>query len=110
MKRFFDIFLILIFLLLIIPLLFLGSLFIVLFDGFPIFFQQQRVGLEGKDFKLLKFRTMTIQSGSEKGTFNIEDIISSAKTTVATTLGISAENIDDTHQPLKLVPALIWHM
>lgn len=71
MKRFFDVVFILIFLVLIIPLLFLGALFIALFSGFPVFFQQQRVGLAGKDFKLLKFRTMTTHSESEKGGFDI---------------------------------------
>lgn len=34
------------------------SLFIVLDDGLPVFFSQERVGFKGRPFRLIKFRTM----------------------------------------------------
>lgn len=49
-------------------LLFIG-LSVWLFSGGPIFFRQTRVGWRGRDFTLFKFRTMAIQSGTEKGSF-----------------------------------------
>lgn len=41
------------------PLLLVISLLILLIDGKPIFFVQDRPGLQGKLFKIYKFRTMT---------------------------------------------------
>ena len=38
------------------------SLLILIFDGTPILYSQLRVGLYGNEFKLYKFRTMSIQS------------------------------------------------
>lgn len=38
------------------------SLLIFIFDGTPILYSQLRVGLYGNEFKLYKFRTMSIQS------------------------------------------------
>ena len=38
------------------------SLLILIFDGTPILYSQLRVGLYGKEFKLYKFRTMSILS------------------------------------------------
>ena len=39
----------------------------------PVFFRQIRVGFGGRDFVLLKFRTMTVRAGSEKGAFDAGD-------------------------------------
>jgi len=39
----------------------------------PVLFRQKRVGLEGADFVLLKFQTMTLRSGSENGDFDAGD-------------------------------------
>lgn len=39
----------------------------------PILFRQKRVGLNGNDFALLKFRTMTCLEGSEEGLFTPGD-------------------------------------
>ena len=41
-----------------IPLVLLGMLLIVLEDGFPVFFRQERVGENGKTFTLYKLRSM----------------------------------------------------
>lgn len=32
----------------------------LVFDGFPLFFAQSRVGYQGSDFKIVKFRTMVV--------------------------------------------------
>ena len=34
------------------------SILILFFDGFPIFFSQNRIGINGVEFKCLKFRSM----------------------------------------------------
>lgn len=60
LKYFFD-FIIALFLLIILsPLLIICSLIILLFNGRPIFFIQERPGLNEKIFKIYKFRTMDI--------------------------------------------------
>jgi len=38
-----------------------------------VLFRQTRVGFQGKDFILFKFRTMTVRSGSETGAFDAGD-------------------------------------
>lgn len=40
------------------PLMLLVALAIVLEDGFPVFYRQERVGFKGKTFNVLKFRSM----------------------------------------------------
>ena len=40
------------------PIIIIVSSIIILKDGFPIFFSQERVGKNGKIFKIYKFRTM----------------------------------------------------
>tara|TARA_Y100000817_G_C16826560_1_gene531504 strand:+ start:703 stop:1254 length:552 start_codon:yes stop_codon:yes gene_type:complete len=45
--------------LLIFPILLLISLFIILADGFPFIYSQEKYGLNDKIFKLYKFRTMS---------------------------------------------------
>ncbi|WP_394186284.1 sugar transferase [Pseudoalteromonas tetraodonis] len=58
MKRTFDIIFSLSFLILLSPVIFLIS-FVVLFkSGYPLLFKQERPGLNGKIFKMMKFRTM----------------------------------------------------
>lgn len=55
----------LIFLLTLSPLFVILSLLILIFDGFPVFFLQERIGLNKVPFKVIKFRTMK----NEKVTF-----------------------------------------
>jgi exopolysaccharide biosynthesis polyprenyl glycosylphosphotransferase len=57
-KRVFDIFIVLLFFIPALVFMILISLAIVLDDGFPILFKQQRVGENGRLFTMYKFRTM----------------------------------------------------
>ncbi len=59
MKRFFDLVLTIPGFLLISPLLLILALLVRVFHGSPIFFAQLRPGLNGKPFRMYKFRTMT---------------------------------------------------
>ena len=58
-KRIFDIFVSLIAIILLSPLLLFISLLIVLTDGRPIFYNQDRLGKDATIFKFHKFRSMT---------------------------------------------------
>jgi lipopolysaccharide/colanic/teichoic acid biosynthesis glycosyltransferase len=57
-KRISDIVISTVALILLIPLFLLVAVCILIDDGFPILFRQKRVGLYGKEFKILKFRSM----------------------------------------------------
>jgi len=59
MKRFFDWIVALVLLVVFLPVLCLVSLLVRIQLGQPVFFRQERPGLYGKPFSLLKFRTMT---------------------------------------------------
>lgn len=52
-----------------IPILLLVSLAIRLDDGGPVIFRQRRIGIRGKPFWMLKFRTMTSHVGEQPPTF-----------------------------------------
>ena len=58
LKRIFDIVLASVLLLILLPLLCLIALLVLAFLGTPIFFRQQRPGLHGTIFQLVKFRTL----------------------------------------------------
>ena len=60
MKRIFDIITSLIGLIIFTPLLFLISIAILVFDGFPILFVQARLGKDKEEFNIIKFRTMKV--------------------------------------------------
>ena len=60
MKRLFDMITSLIGLIVFTPLLFLISIAIIVFDGFPIIFVQSRLGKNKQEFDIIKFRTMKI--------------------------------------------------
>lgn len=64
MKRLMDIFFSLIGLILLFPLFLIIGLIIVLDSKGGVFYKQTRVGKDGKDFKLFKFRSMAV--GSDK--------------------------------------------
>ncbi|MDB4822121.1 sugar transferase [Candidatus Pseudothioglobus singularis] len=58
-KRLFDIILSTLLLILLLPILIVISIIIFFKIGFPIFFKQERPGLNGKVFTMIKFRTMS---------------------------------------------------
>lgn len=58
MKRFFDIITSLILIVCLSPVLLLLSLLVLIFDGTPVIFSQQRVGRGNRLFRIYKFRTM----------------------------------------------------
>ncbi len=57
-------------LVLLLPVILITALIVVIGSGWPVFFRQTRVGRDGKDFTLLKFRTMSVLKGSENGAFD----------------------------------------
>lgn len=59
MKRIFDVFASLLALIILSPVLLLVALAVVASSGPPTFFVQERIGLHGKAFRIIKFRTMT---------------------------------------------------
>ncbi|MGR5153873.1 sugar transferase [Photobacterium swingsii] len=71
MKRFFDIFFSLIGLTLVLPLLLVIAIAIKIDSSGPIFFLQKRIGINGKVFSIIKFRTMVVNAENmEGGIFN----------------------------------------
>ena len=62
MKYFIDYFLIVIIFPIFVIIFPLISLMILIFDSSPIIYSQKRVGLNGKEFSLYKFRTMSVSS------------------------------------------------
>jgi lipopolysaccharide/colanic/teichoic acid biosynthesis glycosyltransferase len=58
LKRFFDITFSFLGLITLLPLFLVISIYIILDDGFPIFYKQTRIGKNFKPFTLLKFRSM----------------------------------------------------
>lgn len=64
MSRLFDILSSLVGILFLSPFLLLISLLIIMDSGLPVFYFQERIGLHGKPFQLLKFRSM--KTGSDK--------------------------------------------
>lgn len=70
LKRSFDICCSLIGLIFLAPFLVIISLFIIVNNGFPIFYLQTRVGKNNNDFKLFKFRTM-YKDADKKGLLTV---------------------------------------
>ncbi len=66
-RRVFDLALTVPALILLAPLLAVVSLGILIDSGRPIFFRQTRVGRYGKNFDILKFRTMRVDAEAESG-------------------------------------------
>lgn len=63
-KRFFDILIALFALIILMPLLIVLAIAVKFSSKGPIFFTQERIGINGKPFKIIKYRTMFL--GSEK--------------------------------------------
>lgn len=59
-------------LLLSLPFFFIALLIKVRMPG-PVFFIQQRMGKQGRPFRLIKFRTMKVASGKSSGSFDAGD-------------------------------------
>jgi len=74
MKRALDIAVSVLALLALSPLLGVLAVLVRLSSPGPALFRQTRVGLGGKDFTLLKFRTMAVREGTERGSFDAGDI------------------------------------
>ncbi len=70
LKRLTDIFASLLGLLLISPLFIFISVAIIIDTGFPVFYKQSRVGINGKHFRLFKFRSMRTDLKGLKITLN----------------------------------------
>mgnify|MGYP001253604796 CR=1 FL=1 len=78
-KNVIDRILSLIFLVIALPIILLSSIFIILNDGFPIFFKQKRTGWDGRSFNIFKLRTLSkspmetetkqVKSGDKRVTF-----------------------------------------
>lgn len=64
-KRLFDIFAACCFLMLLSPLLAVIALLVKLEDGGPVIFAQRRVGKFGREFKMLKFRSMRVDAEAQ---------------------------------------------
>lgn len=65
-KRFLDLLFILVFSPFILLLILVLSILIFFFLGYPIFFFQSRIGLKGREFYIIKFRTM-LELRDQKG-------------------------------------------
>jgi len=64
-KRLFDIVLSFIGLLVLLPIFIIVALLIIISSGFPVFYRQKRIGLNGSEFSLFKFRTMYANADSK---------------------------------------------
>ncbi len=64
-KRVFDIIAALVLLIIFSPLMVVTALLILLEDGFPLFYSQERVGLNGRLFNVTKFRSMRRDAESD---------------------------------------------
>jgi len=73
LKRIFDFTVSLVFLILLSPFFILIMAGIIIFDSRPVLFRQMRVGVNGSDFLLNKFRTMRVMRGATSGTFDAGD-------------------------------------
>ena len=66
MKRLFDILLTLLAMPLWLPIMAATALMVLVFEGRPVFFSQERSGLGGKPFRLVKFRSMRNGDGPDE--------------------------------------------
>ena len=67
LKRTFDFIVALLFLIISSPLFLIIALFIKLDSKGPVFFRQERIGLDGIKFDMLKFRSMKVEAETQSG-------------------------------------------
>ena len=72
-KRFFDIFLSLLAIVVFSPLYIILAILVKLTSKGPVFFKQERIGKNKKQFKILKFRTMRIDTPKDVPTHKLEN-------------------------------------
>ena len=72
-KRIFDLILAGIFTILLLPLMAVIAILILVIDGWPVFFSQERVGENGKLFRMQKFRTMVVNAERMASTVSAKD-------------------------------------
>ena len=70
-KRVFDFVVSIVGLVILLPVFCLIAFAILIAEGKPVLFRQIRVGAEGKDFKILKFRTMSVSASAGTGSFDL---------------------------------------
>ena len=70
MKRLFDILFSLTGIIILIPFFCVFAILIIVDSGFPVFYSQTRVGMNGVDFSLMKFRTMK-KDADKKGLLTV---------------------------------------
>lgn len=74
LKRLFDIVISGLGLILASPIMFLAAMGSALENGWPVLFRQERVGLDGRSFEILKFQTMRPKNENDSATtWNISD-------------------------------------
>ena len=66
-KRLFDIVLSLVGLIILSPILLIVAIMVKLTSKGPILFKQERIGLRGKVFRILKFRSMCVGAEQQEG-------------------------------------------
>jgi Undecaprenyl-phosphate glucose phosphotransferase len=66
-KRAMDVFLSLLALVLLAPLMLLIAALVKLTSSGPVFYRQERCGLNGRSFQMLKFRSMSVEAESQTG-------------------------------------------
>jgi len=71
MKRLFDSLVATVGLLLLSPLLLCAGLAVLLFDGWPVFFFQERIGLGGRSFRIVKFCSMRAPADGRSHDFDL---------------------------------------
>ena len=89
------------FLWLLIPIFIVTAILIYFFDGRPIFFKQRRVGLDGCDFYLIKFRTM---KNNSKNIFSSFDVGSNLRVTKLGKI-LRKSKIDELPQLINIINA-----
>lgn len=73
LKRFFDILLCLIAMVVAAPIMLVVAIMIKVDDGGPVFYRQRRVTKDGKEFDILKFRSMIVDAEKDGAVIPAED-------------------------------------